>query len=380
MRLGTPFHGRPTAAALDIIGLFIEMGVIQVDVAENETFSSLGEKVMAEILDGLAHVQPGISSANTNRAYDVVLNFIQARFKNFAGLPVRREPVHSGFIDTNHHLRLQITDYDDSGNFVLLFDMKSDLFGETERGWLVDHFMRVVDAFIADHDRGLGDFSLLNPDQWQRLLVDFNATDMPYPEHQTVVQLFEDQVARTPDAPAVGVDGRQVTYDELNKRANRLAAYLSDQGVGPETAVAICMERSLEVLAAIWGVLKAGGAYIPIDPTYPPERLTYMLADAGPAILLLAGDGLRSRFEVPEAIKIVTLETLDLDRFSNANPAPQAGPDNLVYMIYTSGSTGRPKGTCSRTAVCKTMSAGRARLTKKKRPWIFPCTPRSLLT
>ena len=345
LRLGTPFHGRPTVQSLDIIGLFIEMGVVQVDMEQGETFTSLGEKVMAEILEGLPHVRPGFSSADTNRAYDVVLNFIQARFNNFAGLPVTREPVHSGYIDAGHSLRLQITDYDDSGSFNLLFDMKTELFSEEERGWLIAHFLRVADAFIDQQDQRLGGFSLLGEEQYQQLVVDFNATDAPYPAHKTVVQLFEEQAAKTPRAAAVLQDGRATTYEELNKRANRLAAYLQEQGVGPEMAVAICMERSLEVLVAIWGVLKAGGAYIPIDPAYPSERIAYMLADAGPAILLQTDDDLLADLEVPPAVETTNLKTIDLSRYSAANPAAQAGPENLVYIIYTSGSTGRPKGT-----------------------------------
>jgi amino acid adenylation domain-containing protein len=345
LRLGTPFHGRPTADALDIIGLFIEMGVMQVDIEQNETFTSLGEKVMAEILDGLTHVQPGISSADTNRAYDVVLNFIQARFNQFAGLPVRREPVHSGYIDADHKLRLQITDYDDSGHFVLLFDMKSDLFSETERDWFVTQFLQVVEAFIADQESSLGSFSLINEAQRERLLVEFNDTDAPYAVQKTVVQLFEEQVAKTPQAAAVHADGQNFSYEALNREANHLAAYLQEQGVGTETAVAVCMERSFEVLVAIWGVLKAGGAYIPIDPTYPPERIAYMLADAQPAMLLLANDELPSGLDLPPAVKAANLTALNLSGYSSANPQPKAAPHNLVYIIYTSGSTGRPKGT-----------------------------------
>ena len=197
LRLGTPFHGRPTARSMDIIGLFIEMGVMQVDIEQGETFVTLGGKVMAETLEALANVQPGMSSADTNRAYDVVLNFIQASFNEFAGLPVTKEPIDTGHIDAAHNLRLQIVDYNASGNFILLFDMKTDLFGESERRWLVDHFIRVVDAFIADHTGPLGDFSLLSEEEHKLLLVDYNATDAPYPSGKTVVQLFEEQVENT---------------------------------------------------------------------------------------------------------------------------------------------------------------------------------------
>ena len=345
LRLGAPFHGRPTAESLDIIGLFIEMGVLQVEVEDGETFTSLGEKVMAETLAGLSHIQPGVSSADVNRAYDVILNFIQATFHDFAGLPVTREPVHTGHIDADHNLRLQIADYDGSGNLHLHFDMKTDLFGEVERVWLVEHFLQVVDAFIADHRQSLGSFALLGAAERQKLLVDFNATTAPYPSDQTVVQLFEAQVAKTPQAIAAVEGLETIPYTELNERANRLAHYLKAQGVGPETAVAICMPRSIDVLVAIWGVLKAGGLYIPIDPAYPLERIAYMLSDGAPKILLTTDKLALSELNVPDGMGVANLTTLDLSGYSGANPQTAALPENLVYMIYTSGSTGRPKGT-----------------------------------
>lgn len=345
LRLGTPFHGRPTIDSLDVIGLFIEMGVIQVELEDGETFASLGEKVMAETLEGLSHVQPGMSSADLNRAYDVVLNYIQASFSEFAGLPVTKVPHDTGYIDADHNLRLQIIDYDASGDFVLLFDLKKDLFGPVERVWLVDHFLRVVDAFVADHGRQVGDFSLLSDAEQQQLLVEFNATDAPYPSAETVVQLFEKQVTETPENVAAIQGGAAVTYEQLNAAANRLAYFLQEHGVGPETTVALCMDRSLDVLVAIWAALKAGGAYVPIDPAYPPERIAYMLEDARPSLVLTAGESLPGALPASSSWAAVDLPALDLSGYPAGDPPPQARRENLVYMIYTSGSTGRPKGT-----------------------------------
>ncbi len=345
LRMGTPFHGRPTLEALDMIGLFIEMGVVQVDIAREETFDSLGQKVLSEILDGLTHVQSGISTAEINSAYDVILNYIQATFHSFGDLPVTKELVHSRHIDTKHQLRLQITDYDGSGNFVLLFDLKASLFAESERGWFVQHFLRVVDAFIAARDQGLGDFALISNSERSGLLRDFNDTETPYPAQKTVVQLFEEQVRRTPSKVAVIDRERTISYQELNRRANRLAQLLSENGVGPETAVAICMERSIEVLIAIWGVLKAGGAYIPLDPSYPADRIAYMLADSGARLMIVNRTRDLSTLDMEAAPPLIELAALDLELNPQTNPFPVARPDNLVYLIYTSGSTGKPKGT-----------------------------------
>jgi amino acid adenylation domain-containing protein len=305
LRLGTPFHGRPTTRSLDIIGLFIEMGLLQVDLDKNESFASLAEKVLNETLTGLAHIQPGISNAATNQAYDVVLNFLQPTFTEFAGMPVSYEWVHSGFIDRAHSLRLQITDFKGTGDFSLSFDMKTAIFGEHEQAWLVDHFLQVVDAFISNYQQPLGAFSLMSTADHQKLFVNFNDTDVPYPKDKTVVQLFEDQVERTPQAIAVTHKKYSVTYAELNEQANQLAHYLQAQSIGPETSVAICMDRSPDVLVAIWGILKAGAAYVPIDPAYPQERITFMINDAGSKMVLTKDEALLSGLEIATDLAVV---------------------------------------------------------------------------
>ena len=343
-RIGTLYDGRQTSTFQNTAGLFIEMGVLQVAIEGGDTFESLGRKVLDETLSSLSHLQPGISSAEMNRAVDVVLNYIHAGSSTFAGLPVAREPVDSGYIDADHSLRLWVTDFEASGNFNLIFDMKAAVFGENERVWFVEHFVHVLDELLASPAKGLGDFTLLNPAERQKLLIEFNDTDASYPQ-RTVVQLFEEQAAQSPDALAAVEGAAAVTYAELNGRANQLAYYLREQGVGPETAVAICMERSLSSLAAIWGVLKAGAAYIPIDPTYPAERIAYMLADAGPPIVLTDNEQTFTAVSDTAQIKTVNLPVLDLTHYPLSNPDTPTQLDDLVYMIYTSGSTGRPKGT-----------------------------------
>jgi non-ribosomal peptide synthetase component F len=146
-------------------------------------------------------------------------------------------------------------------------------------------------------------------------------------QKQTIHERFEQQAATTPDAVAVSFEGDRVTYRELNARANRLARYLRSRGVGPEICVGIYVERSLEMVVNILGVLKAGGCYLPLDPAYPPERLSFMLEDAGAALLLTAD-----------------VDTNDIAHHSAENLPHDVAPENLAYVIYTSGSTGHPKG------------------------------------
>ena len=156
-------------------------------------------------------------------------------------------------------------------------------------------------------------------------------------------ELFEEQAELAPEAVALVFEGAQLSYGELNARANRLAHRLRAQGVGPETIVGLCVERSFEMIVGLLGVLKAGGAYLPIDPDYPRERILFMLDDAAPS-LVLTQEHLRER--LPETVATLRLDAdwETIAQESAENPAPPATPQNLAYVIYTSGSTGKPKG------------------------------------
>ncbi|MBV9787112.1 MAG: amino acid adenylation domain-containing protein, partial [Chloroflexi bacterium] len=188
------------------------------------------------------------------------------------------------------------------------------------------------------------DLTLLSDAEHQRVLHDWNATAQPYAQDRCIHQLFEEQAARLPDATAIVFAGERLTYAELNARANQLAHYLQARGVGPETYVGICLERSLTLIVAILGVLKAGAAYLPLDPNYPTERLRFMLDDSRTELLLTQQ---RFRAELPGDPAAVL--ALDADWSSIAeqpqhNPASTATASHLAYIIYTSGSTGQPKG------------------------------------
>jgi len=179
----------------------------------------------------------------------------------------------------------------------------------------------------------------------RQVLELFNSTDAPFPKDKLIHQLFEEQVRRTPDCAAVVCGGRSLTYLQLDQRADQLAVFLGSKGVGPDTLLGVCMDRSVDLVAAILGILKAGCAYVPLDPTYPAERLAYMLADAKPPTLLTESG-------VAAAIPQSECEVILLDGFwdraakglvgEGAQSRPQ--PGNLAYVIYTSGSTGQPKG------------------------------------
>jgi amino acid adenylation domain-containing protein len=212
---------------------------------------------------------------------------------------------------------------------------------------LLAHLKHLLLDITADADKSLADVRLLDDDERRRILHTWNETATPYPREQTIHQLFEAQAERTPSAVALVCGEEHLTYAELNARANRLAHYLREKGVGRESAVGILMERSSELVTALLGVLKAGGAYLPLDPAYPQERLSFMLEDAGVRVLLSTARFVTAWPDNP-AVLLVRLDA-DMGRMTEEraeNPRLDTVADNLAYVIYTSGSTGRPKGVC----------------------------------
>ncbi|HEX2091917.1 MAG TPA: amino acid adenylation domain-containing protein, partial [Longimicrobiaceae bacterium] len=207
------------------------------------------------------------------------------------------------------------------------------------------YLCRVLAGMAADETRAVDRLTLLSAEERRRVTEEWNHTEAPYPVESYIHERFEAQAGRTPDAVAVVFEDRQLTYGELNARANRLAHHLRSLGVGPDVRVGICVERTPELVVAVLGVLKSGGAYLPLDPGYPQERLLDMVQDSAPLVLLTHGSlaGRLAGLDVP-------LLALDEDAaWWGSRPAsnPERGalsPENLTYVIYTSGSTGRPKG------------------------------------
>ncbi|HSF30804.1 MAG TPA: amino acid adenylation domain-containing protein [Candidatus Tectomicrobia bacterium] len=209
---------------------------------------------------------------------------------------------------------------------------------------MLGHLRTLLEGMIANRAQRLADLPTLTAAERHQLVVEWNDTSAADPQTSCIHQLFEAQVARTPDAVAVVFEDQVLTYRELNIRANKLAHHLQALGVGPEILVGICVERSLEIVVGLLAIIKAGGAYVPLDPAYPQERLTFILQDAQIS-MLLTRERLIARL-IGDQTKVVCL---DLDREliaqeGDTNPVNKGTPDNLVYVIYTSGSTGAPKG------------------------------------
>ncbi|HDN26118.1 MAG TPA: amino acid adenylation domain-containing protein, partial [Thioploca sp.] len=227
-----------------------------------------------------------------------------------------------------------------------LYRLSLTLFDATTITRMVGHFKTLLEGIVVNPKQHVFKLPLLTEEERQRLLVEWNDTATDYPQDKCIHQLFEAQVEKNPDAVAVVFEDQQLSYQELNTRANQLAHHLQTLGVKPEVLVGICVERSLEMIIGLLGILKAGGAYVPLDPKYPQARLAFMLEDAQ-VQTLVTQQPLLATFTKHKLPSIVCLDTdwqAAISLESEENPKGLATPENIAYVIYTSGSTGKPKG------------------------------------
>ena len=338
------FQNHLSEAVEGVTSPFIRTFPLQVEIDEDETFTSLLTKTTNEILEVRSHAQHIPESVDHFGAYEVVLSYIRK--------PAPHSSKHSdgSKMDSNKNglgskrLSFQVWDLDESETLFIHFDFDGSVFDDEQRNRSIQHFINILDSFIADGTQLISHVNLLSEEEKRRVLLEWNDTQADYSQNLCIQQMFEAQVERTPDAVAVIFREEQLTYRELNCRVNQLAHHLRRLGVGPETLVGICVERSLETIIGLLGIFKAGGAYVPLDPAYPRERLAFMLEDAQVRLLLTQERLLAGLPEHKAHVICLDSGWAAIASESDANPAGGTTPDNLAYVIYTSGSTGEPKG------------------------------------
>ena len=240
---------------------------------------------------------------------------------------------------------------------------------------LVGHFVTLLEGIVADADQRVSDLPLLAEPERHQLLVEWNDTAVAYPRERCVHELFEEQVERSPDAVAVVFEDQELTYRELNQRANQLGQYLRRIGVEPGCLVGLCLKRSPELVVGILGVMKAGGAYVPLDADYPPQRLQFMLTDAKVGFLVTQHSLLGRLPGADCQIVCLDAENANLDNCSLDNPSVNVAADNLAYVMYTSGLTGQPKGVqIPHSAVVNLLTAMAARPGVTSEDWLLSVT------
>nr|WP_282601189.1 non-ribosomal peptide synthetase [Ralstonia pseudosolanacearum] len=349
--VGSPVANRTRSEVEGLIGFFVNTLALRVEVS-GATVSELLERVKAKVLEAQAHqdlpfeqvverVRP-VRSLSHSPVFQAALSWLNTEAVGLSleldGLTV--EGVDAGQAAAKFDLTLELRET--SEGLAGSLDYATALFDRATIERYLGYLHRLLKAMAADDSQEVNRIALLDEDERAQLLKSWNETKAPYPQASTIHGLFEAQVRRTPEAIAVEHEGQQVSYAELNARANRVAHALRRLGVGPDARVGLCAERSVELVIGLLGILKAGGGYVPLDPSYPQDRLAYMLEDSAP-VAVLAQSNKR------EQLGMLSVPVLDLASplEGEAEHDPQVEglqPHHLAYVIYTSGSTGQPKG------------------------------------
>jgi amino acid adenylation domain-containing protein len=350
--VGTPIANRNRLEIEGLIGFFVNTLVLRTDLAGNPSFRELLRQVREVCLGAYArqdlpferlveelHLERDLSR---NPLFQVmfVLENISLRAAEMPGLTL--SAIEADSETALFDLTLQVMDT--KQGLTAAFVYNTDLFEAATIARMLGNFQTLLEAVVADPEQRLSDLPLLTDAERRQLLVEWNDNKTDDPQDGCIHQLFEAQVERTPDNVAVVFEERQLTYAQLNARANQLAHYLQSLGVGPEVPVGVCLERSLEMVIGLLGILKAGGAYVPLDPAYPKERLAFMLEDTQTPVLLTQE---RLVAGLPECeARVICLDSgwEAIASESGENPINATTSENRAYVIYTSGSTGQPKG------------------------------------
>ncbi|MDO3682129.1 non-ribosomal peptide synthetase, partial [Paenibacillus ehimensis] len=348
---GSVVSGRPAdiAGVESMIGLFINTIPVRIQTEAETTFADLLRATQEQALrSGAYDTFPLYEIQALAEQKQDLINHIMV-FENF---PVEQQVEQLGeggqaaFEIANVEIAEQ-TNYDldlivmPEESIQVVFRYNARVYDQATIDRMRGHLVRIMEQAVADPNLPVSELELATAEEQAQILHVWGDTDADYPKDKTLYALFEEQAERTPDRVAVVFEDEQLTYRELNERANRLARTLRAEGVQPDQPVGILIERSLEMIVGIYGILKAGGAYVPIDPEYPEERIRYMLEDSGAQLLLTLS---RLRERVVFGGKTLELDDAAVYDANGTNLEPAAGPTHLAYVIYTSGSTGKPKG------------------------------------
>ncbi|PMB15529.1 non-ribosomal peptide synthetase [Fischerella thermalis] len=360
--VGSPIANRNRAEVESLIGFFVNVLVLRTNLSGDLSFQDLLARVKSTALEAYVHqdlpfeklveeLQPS-RDLSYNPLFQVmfVLQNLPKPNLSLSDISVTCEEGYNGTSKFDLTLFME----DSEQGLVATCEYNTDLFNADTITRMLEHFQTLLSSIVSNPEQRISDLQLLTPSEVRQLLVEWNDTKADYPQDKCIHQLFEAQVEKTPNAVAltfvdahIRVDCRvnqQLTYRELNNRANQLAHHLQKLGVKSEVLVGICIERSLEMVIGLLAILKAGGIYLPLDPTHPKERLAFILKDTQTRVLLTK-QHLIEKLPEHEA-QIVCLDS-DLDiinQYSQDNPVSNSQANNLAYVIYTSGSTGQPKG------------------------------------
>ena len=350
--LGLPVANRHWLDTENLVGPFVNTLLLRTYLNGNTDFSELLQKVRKTALQVYAHqdmpfeklvvdLHPERDSSYTP-LFQVMFNYTSIQYPSIRSAGIQWSPVFVNRHASQFDLTFTVSDVEDQ--VLVSLEYNADLFKESTISLFLAHFQSLLTQIIRNPDQSIGKLNFLLDEERQKILVEWNNTALPEMPQACIHALFEAQVESTPEATVLIFEGTRISYRELNEQANQIARYLRKLGVQDESLVGVCLERSPYLICALLGVMKAGGAYLPLSPTHPKERLAFMIADAQAGVILTRA-GLRQ--VLPEnSAKIVCVDS-DQQLFSAEsieNPGLPTKQDQLAYVIYTSGSTGTPKG------------------------------------
>jgi len=350
--VGTPIAGRTHTDLEDLIGFLVNTLVLRIQIVGQPTFLEVLRQVRKTCLEAYRHqdlpfenLVEVLKPVRDPDRYPVIQAIFQFRQLSdlcltFPEIEAHPFPVKNRTGNFDLHMVCEETE---SGIEGFLY-YPQNLFSDTTMAGFTEHYQLLLEGLIANPKRPVTQISFLTDAEYHQQLIDWIDTTTAYPKDANLPDLFETQVTKTPEAVAVVWGEEQLTYGQLNARANQLAQYLRRQGVRPEVRVGVCLERGLDLIVSLLAIMKAGGAYVPLDPSYPTDRLGYMIEDAG-ICLLVTTAALQTKLPAcPGQVICVDTDWADIHQESERNLNSGATPENVAYVIYTSGSTGHPKG------------------------------------
>lgn len=356
MIIGSPSAGRDHKDLENQIGFYVNTLLLRSQITGEISFAEFLQKVREMILEASDHqiypfdrlVQELNLQRDVSRSplFDVMVVMQNTEATDAVMENVQASPLMIEYGTSQFDMTLAFEEQ--PGGLCMMIWYNTDLFLEERIVRLVQHFETLLADILRDANQAVAHLDMLPESERQKLLCEFNRAAADYSCDKSLVDLFEEQVRKTPSNIAVSFENQRLTYSELNARATELAYQLRHLGIGPDVLAGICVERSLEMVVGILAVLKAGGAYVPLDPAYPPERLAFMLEDSQISVLLTRKEQGKENWVsgISEKISVLYLNEEETKAGDDFTPAelPKAEPENIAYVIYTSGSTGKPKG------------------------------------
>ncbi len=345
--IGTPILNRSNFKEKQMLGMFISTMPIRMKIEENIKFLDLIKQIGSDTMSLFRHQKYPITKTlehihNTTdikgEIYSIMLSYQNARSDIEEKSDIfSTEWLFSGYIQDD--LEIHIMDMDNNGVLHINYDYLKDLFEKVEIKYLHTRLMAIIEDAMSDINVNVENIRIMSKEEENKILYEFNDTDTNYPKNKTVIQLFEEQVEKTPDNIALVFEDKKMTYRELNDKANQLAWYLREEKkLKPSDIVSLLFKRSVEMIISILGVLKSGAAYLPIDSEFPYDRIKYILEDSNSKLLITNMNYINNN------IDIVYIDDFDYRNYKNINLLNINNGKDLIYVIYTSGTTGKPKG------------------------------------